>query len=142
MKFHHDRKKYVGKMCSNIQAVDFSLFFFYLYIQCCLHFSVAVVVAFFICWAPQHSQRLYSIYAQDNSHKKIYIIIYQAMNYTSGILYYLSTCINPFLYSIMSYKFREAFKVCILSYSRKQPFLFDPNTQIFFIAFISPGIWK
>ncbi|XP_055716017.1 neurotensin receptor type 1-like [Phlebotomus papatasi] len=83
---------------------------------------VAVVVAFFICWAPQHSQRLYSIYAQDNSHKKIYIIIYQAMNYTSGILYYLSTCINPFLYSIMSYKFREAFKETIVfSFHRRSP---------------------
>ncbi|GAB0092448.1 Neuromedin U receptor [Sergentomyia squamirostris] len=74
---------------------------------------VAVVVAFFICWAPQHSQRLFSTYAQDKNNKEVYIIIYHMMNYISGILYYLSTCINPFLYSIMSYKFREAFKEII-----------------------------
>lgn len=34
------------------------------------------------------------------------------MTYISGVLYYLSTCINPLLYNIMSNKFREAFKVC------------------------------
>jgi len=33
------------------------------------------------------------------------------MTYISGVLYYLSTCINPLLYNIMSHKFREAFKV-------------------------------
>ncbi|XP_055677776.1 dopamine receptor 2-like [Lutzomyia longipalpis] len=83
---------------------------------------VAVVVAFFICWAPQHSQRLYSTYAGENNDKQVFIIIYYTMNYTSGILYYLSTCINPFLYSIMSYKFREAFKETIVfSFHRRSP---------------------
>lgn len=33
------------------------------------------------------------------------------MTYFSGVLYYLSTCINPLLYNLMSNKFREAFKV-------------------------------
>lgn len=71
-----------------------------------LHISVAVVVAFFLCWAPFHAQRLVAFYGNDQ------IIIYAITTYVSGILYYLSTCINPLLYNIMSNKFREAFKVC------------------------------
>lgn len=70
-------------------------------------FIVAVVVAFFLCWAPFHAQRLVAIYGSGNDHLTIYVI----MTYISGILYYLSTCINPLLYNIMSNKFREAFKV-------------------------------
>jgi len=36
---------------------------------------------------------------------------FRILDYTSGVLYFLSTCINPLLYNIMSHKFREAFKV-------------------------------
>ncbi|KAJ6640305.1 Pyrokinin-1 receptor, partial [Pseudolycoriella hygida] len=54
-----------------------------------LKMLVAVVVAFFLCWAPFHAQRLVAMY---------------------GIMYYVSTCINPLLYNIMSNKFRDAFK--------------------------------
>lgn len=67
--------------------------------------------------APFHAQRLIYIYGTNNNHQashptvlKLYII----MTYVSGILYYLSTCINPLLYNIMSHKFREAFKVCVV----------------------------
>ncbi|CAG7725864.1 unnamed protein product, partial [Allacma fusca] len=73
---------------------------------------IAVVVAFFICWAPFHIQRLMAIYseflglAESDSLSTLYKII----NYVSGILYYVSTCINPILYHIMSNKFRQAFK--------------------------------
>ncbi|KAK9505227.1 hypothetical protein O3M35_009324 [Rhynocoris fuscipes] len=38
------------------------------------------------------------------------IHVYSAVTYISGILYYVSTTINPILYHIMSLKFREAFK--------------------------------
>lgn len=68
---------------------------------------MAVVVAFFFCWAPFHLQRLIAAYGNDN------VLIYAIMTYISGVLYYLSTCINPLLYNIMSNKFREAFKVCL-----------------------------
>ncbi|CAH1381129.1 unnamed protein product [Tenebrio molitor] len=73
---------------------------------------IAVVAAFFICWAPFHAQRLLAVYlsnaskeAQDHT-----ITIYLILMYSSGILYFLSTTINPVLYHIMSNKFREAFK--------------------------------
>ncbi|XP_074029061.1 pyrokinin-1 receptor isoform X2 [Leptinotarsa decemlineata] len=73
---------------------------------------VAVVVAFFICWAPFHVQRLYSIYQQPSPEThKLHLKIYEVVTYISGILYYMSATINPILYNIMSAKFREAFKL-------------------------------
>ncbi|KRT84914.1 G protein-coupled receptor, partial [Oryctes borbonicus] len=76
--------------------------------------AVAVVVAFFICWAPFHAQRLIATYvkapADGNTNDSIPLKIYEISTYISGILYYVSTTINPLLYNIMSNKFREAFK--------------------------------
>ncbi|CAH1113015.1 unnamed protein product [Psylliodes chrysocephalus] len=69
---------------------------------------VAVVIAFFICWAPFHAQRLFAIYGAPNSRQVI--TAFQILTYISGVFYYLSTTINPLLYNIMSHKFREAFK--------------------------------
>ena len=37
--------------------------------------------------------------------------IFVFTTYASGILYYVSTCVNPLVYNIMSNKFRQAFKV-------------------------------
>lgn len=75
-------------------------------------FPVAVVIAFFICWAPFHIQRLYSIYQQHSRETlQWHLKIYELVTYISGILYYMSATVNPILYNIMSAKFREAFKV-------------------------------
>ncbi|XP_012264373.4 pyrokinin-1 receptor-like [Athalia rosae] len=76
---------------------------------------VAVVVAFFICWAPFHAQRLLAVYAQGATEEPhpVLIIVYTTLTYVSGIFYYLSTTINPLLYNIMSNKFREAFKTML-----------------------------
>ncbi|XP_071439458.1 pyrokinin-1 receptor-like [Hetaerina americana] len=74
---------------------------------------VAVVIAFFLCWAPFHTQRLVAIYGSnsDNTPKNPHMLqLYGIITYVSGILYYLSTTINPILYNIMSHRFREAFK--------------------------------
>ncbi|XP_017877673.1 uncharacterized protein LOC108623591 isoform X2 [Ceratina calcarata] len=70
---------------------------------------VAVVVTFFICWAPFHAQRLMAIYVK-NSRDKTIQIVYTILMYVSGVFYFLSTTVNPLLYNIMSNKFREAFK--------------------------------
>lgn len=75
---------------------------------------MAVVVAFFICWAPFHAQRLVYIYGVDKDHQPtdpLILKLFVITTYISGILYYMSTCINPLLYNIMSNKFRQAFKV-------------------------------
>lgn len=84
-----------------------------LYVHNAYFVSVAVVVAFFICWAPFHAQRLVAIYlatapkeAQESS-----TTVYITLMHASGILYFLSTTINPVLYHIFSNKFRRAFKV-------------------------------
>ncbi|KFM74368.1 hypothetical protein X975_10254, partial [Stegodyphus mimosarum] len=38
------------------------------------------------------------------------VMIYTILTYISGVTYYVSATINPILYSIMSNKFRQAFK--------------------------------
>lgn len=81
---------------------------------------MAVVVAFFICWAPFHAQRLLAVYGdgnRDEAPSAAMVTVYHALTYTSGVLYYLSTTVNPVLYHIMSHKFREAFKVNVIIYS-------------------------
>lgn len=71
------------------------------------------MVAFFVCWAPFHAQRMMTIYIDEwnefllKVHKKIF--------YFSGVLYFISCTINPILYSIMSRKFRQAFKQTVLN---------------------------
>ncbi|XP_045768482.1 pyrokinin-1 receptor-like isoform X1 [Maniola jurtina] len=84
---------------------------------------VAVALSFFLCWAPFHVQRLIAIYGKNLEHPtdtfyKVYIVL----TYISGVLYFLSTAINPFLYNIMSNKFRNAFKLTLSMWcSREVP---------------------
>ncbi|XP_075148624.1 pyrokinin 1 receptor [Haematobia irritans] len=117
-----------------------------------LKMLVAVVICFFLCWAPFHAQRLIAVYGwvggpgdgpgndmdegmvtedaenagsftisldsssmvsheeRQEAHKNHHEVVYTIMTYISGVLYYLSTCINPLLYNLMSNKFRQAFK--------------------------------
>lgn len=113
---------------------------------------MAVVVVFFICWAPFHTQRLYSAYSslpetpaspsstsstaatssstsssssseggggEDdetlNSRSYTMSVVETVSFYVSGILYYVSSVVNPILYNIMSLKFRQAFKDTIVN---------------------------
>ncbi|CAL1262399.1 unnamed protein product, partial [Larinioides sclopetarius] len=77
----------------------------------------AVVVAFFICWAPFHAQRLMAIYVVQQT--PTVVMIYTTLTHISGITYYVSATINPILYSIMSKKFRHAFKNTLAHCCRK-----------------------
>ncbi|KAK5644176.1 hypothetical protein RI129_008021 [Pyrocoelia pectoralis] len=70
-------------------------------------FAVAVVICFFLCWAPFHAQRLLFIYGQDFS---FYYELNSWMFYVTGILYYFSSTLNPILYNVMSNRYRSAFK--------------------------------
>ncbi|XP_053682182.1 pyrokinin-1 receptor-like [Sabethes cyaneus] len=76
---------------------------------------VAVVIAFFLCWAPFHAQRLFAVYGNDQNHNEAIRKAYEILTYISGILYFVSTCINPVLYNIMSHRFRQAFKECLIA---------------------------
>ena len=75
--------------------------------------SVAVVITFFICWAPFHAQRLVAMHMEpiDDPQSSLAVKIYDIVTYISAILFYLSTSVNPILYHTMSHKFRDAFKV-------------------------------
>ncbi|CAG9806695.1 unnamed protein product [Chironomus riparius] len=78
---------------------------------------IAVVVSFFLCFAPFHSQRIMAIYGKimkkSSSLDDTFMKVYVALTYMSGITYFLSTCINPFLYNLMSHKFRNASKLTL-----------------------------
>ena len=80
---------------------------------------MAVVVAFFICWAPFHAQRLMVMYSNKTEEQSdVRHAIKYVLYYISGVLYYVSSVINPILYNIMSLKFRQAFKNTILKLFR------------------------
>ena len=72
-----------------------------------------MVVAFFICWAPFHSQRLMVIYIKPEDYTDTLRSVQNILYFISGVLYYVSSVINPILYNIMSLKFRQAFRSTI-----------------------------
>ncbi|XP_006866863.1 PREDICTED: neuromedin-U receptor 1 [Chrysochloris asiatica] len=67
-----------------------------------------LVVVFGICWAPFHAERLmwsFVSYWTDDLH-----LTYQYLHVVSGVFFYLSSAVNPVLYSLMSSRFRETFQ--------------------------------
>uniref|UniRef100_H3D3Q3 Neuromedin U receptor 1 n=1 Tax=Tetraodon nigroviridis TaxID=99883 RepID=H3D3Q3_TETNG len=67
-----------------------------------------LVVVFAICWAPFHTDRLMWSFISDwtaNHHE-----IFQYVHIISGVLFYISSAVNPILYNLMSTRFREMFK--------------------------------
>uniref|UniRef100_T1JJP1 G-protein coupled receptors family 1 profile domain-containing protein n=1 Tax=Strigamia maritima TaxID=126957 RepID=T1JJP1_STRMM len=70
---------------------------------------VAVVIAFFVGWAPFHAQRLLFVY-DDAQHWPESLRRLNEILYFAGCFYYLSCTINPILYNVMSIKYREAFR--------------------------------
>ena len=79
----------------------------------------AVVVAFFLCWAPFHAQRLMGIYLIGPGSAALQTM-QNVLFYISGVLYYVSSVINPILYNIMSLKFRQAFGNTIFRMCRRR----------------------
>ncbi|CAH0718894.1 unnamed protein product, partial [Brenthis ino] len=79
----------------------------------------AVVIAFFVCWAPFHFQRLFFIYGP---RVQYYHTINEYLFLAAGIFYYISATVNPILYNIMSHRYRIAFKetLCCRKVRRKK----------------------
>ncbi|RVE52667.1 hypothetical protein evm_002786 [Chilo suppressalis] len=71
----------------------------------------AVAASFFFCWSPYCVMRFMIIHPEYKYED--YYIIWRIVNYLCYSSY-LSSAVNPILYSLMSYKFRHAFKVRIL----------------------------
>ncbi|CAF4764174.1 unnamed protein product [Pieris macdunnoughi] len=67
----------------------------------------AVVIAFFVCWAPFHLQRLFFIYGSSAAQ---YHTVNEYLFLVAGVFYYISATVNPILYNIMSHRYRIAFK--------------------------------
>ncbi|KAL0134802.1 hypothetical protein PUN28_001520 [Cardiocondyla obscurior] len=77
---------------------------------------LSVVIMFFLCWAPFHTQRLVYIYAQESDY---YPDLNEWLYILSGCLYYFSTTVNPILYTLMSCKYRKAFKQAVCCRTRR-----------------------
>nr|XP_037871108.1 neuropeptide receptor A25 isoform X1 [Bombyx mori] len=75
----------------------------------------AVVIAFFVCWAPFHVQRVFYVYGYSLPH---YHVINEHLFNVAGALYYVSATVNPILYNVMSGRYRHAFRETLLC-SRK-----------------------
>ncbi|XP_026500467.2 neuromedin-U receptor 2-like [Vanessa tameamea] len=68
----------------------------------------AVTASFFICWSPYAILRLMIVIPNmkyENHHT-----LWRVLIYLSSINSYLSTAVNPILYTLMSQKFGQAFK--------------------------------
>ena len=67
-----------------------------------------------MCWAPFHAQRLMALYIPTTDWTDELLEAHKVLYYISGVCYFISCTINPILYSIMSLKFRQAFKQTVL----------------------------
>ncbi|XP_017328691.1 neuromedin-U receptor 1 isoform X1 [Ictalurus punctatus] len=67
-----------------------------------------LVVVFAICWAPFHIDRVMYGYIDDSSEQNLHA--FELVHLTSGVLFYLSSAVNPILYSLMSSRFRGLFR--------------------------------
>ncbi|KAK6985455.1 neuromedin-U receptor 2, partial [Biomphalaria glabrata] len=69
---------------------------------------VAVTAAFIICWAPFHTQRLMILYV--SLWTPHMLAVQSHIFYISGVLYFVSSTVNPILYNVISKRYRAAFK--------------------------------
>ncbi|KAF4519308.1 hypothetical protein B566_EDAN005247, partial [Ephemera danica] len=70
----------------------------------------AVVIAFFLCWAPFHAQRLLFVYLGESPS---YLEHNEWIYHLTGCFYYFSSTVNPILYNVMSAKYRLAFRATL-----------------------------
>jgi hypothetical protein len=87
---------------------------------------VAVVIAFFVCYAPLYLQRLLLAIMELNSNlntdSPIFSKIIAYLYVISGTTFYFGSVINPILYNVVSNKYRRAFRdlfYCRLTYKTK-----------------------
>lgn len=74
---------------------------------------MAVVIAFFVCYAPLYLQRLLLAIMQINTHltsdSPLFSRILAYLYVISGVTFYFGSVINPILYNVVSNKYRRAF---------------------------------
>ncbi|XP_037108030.1 neuromedin-U receptor 2 [Syngnathus acus] len=72
-----------------------------------------VVAVFGVCWAPFHLERL--LWSSVRQWTDLMHNIYQYVHILSGVLFYLSSAVNPVIYSLISTRFRECFRDLVCS---------------------------
>uniref|UniRef100_A0A8C6V1C8 Neuromedin U receptor 3 n=1 Tax=Neogobius melanostomus TaxID=47308 RepID=A0A8C6V1C8_9GOBI len=73
-----------------------------------------VVAVFGLCWAPFHIERL--LWSSISHWTDLMHNIYQYVHLLSGVLFYLSSAVNPIIYSLLSTRFRECFRELVCSH--------------------------
>ncbi|KAK1799611.1 hypothetical protein P4O66_000383 [Electrophorus voltai] len=72
-----------------------------------------VVLVFAICWAPFHIDRLlWSFITRWTDHMHN---VFEYVHILSGVLFYLSSAVNPVIYNLLSTRFRERFLELVCS---------------------------
>ncbi|CAG5978375.1 unnamed protein product [Menidia menidia] len=72
-----------------------------------------VVAVFGVCWAPFHIERL--LWSSVSQWTDLMHNVYQYVHLLSGIFFYLSSAVNPIIYSLLSTRFRECFRELVCS---------------------------
>ncbi|KAK1901604.1 Neuromedin-U receptor 2 [Dissostichus eleginoides] len=72
-----------------------------------------VVAVFGVCWAPFHIERL--LWSSISQWTDLMHNIYQYIHILSGVFFYLSSAVNPIIYSLLSTRFRECFRELVCS---------------------------
>ncbi|CAG03508.1 unnamed protein product, partial [Tetraodon nigroviridis] len=72
-----------------------------------------VVAVFGLCWAPFHIERL--LWSSISHWTDLMHSVYQYVHIVSGFFFYLSSAVNPIIYSLLSTRFRECFRELVCS---------------------------
>ena len=103
------QKKHQRKLCNLYQHKNFTK-----QLICLWPYPPAIVVAVFgVCWAPFHIERL--LWSSISQWTDLMHNIYQYVHILSGVLFYLSSAVNPIIYSLLSTRFRECFRELMCS---------------------------
>ncbi|CAK6448334.1 unnamed protein product [Pipistrellus nathusii] len=75
-----------------------------------------LILVFGICWAPFHIDRL--MWSFVSHWTNCLILAYSYVHVISGVFFYLSSAVNPVLYSLMSSRFQDTFREALCLGSR------------------------
>ncbi|CAM9439053.1 neuromedin-U receptor 2-like [Lampetra fluviatilis] len=67
-----------------------------------------LVLVFGLCWAPFHVDRLF--YSFVTKWTETLALVFNTVHIMAGVLFYLSSAVNPIIYNLLSTRFRAAFR--------------------------------
>ncbi|XP_056293860.1 neuromedin-U receptor 2 [Pseudoliparis swirei] len=98
-----------------------------------------VVAVFGVCWAPFHIERL--LWSSISQWTDLMHNVYQYVHVVSGVFFYLSSAVNPIIYSLLSTRFRECFRELVCSRTEDNSSVRDspPSPKILLELRVSGG---